>query len=82
MESAAVKILNCPRAFDKLKPRQELELLQELHHPNILRLIGAYEDDDIFIQVFEFLRQSISRSVGLSYNHDYSNHQNGVIPKT
>ena len=57
VESVAVKVLNCPRAFDKLRPRQELELLQDLKHPNILRLVGAYEDDEIFIQVFEFLRQ-------------------------
>ena len=58
----AVKVLNCPRAFDKLRPRHELELLQDLRHPSILRLIGAYEDADIFIQVFEFLRQMLNKA--------------------
>ncbi len=61
-DNVAVKVLSCPRAFDKLRPRQELELLQDLRHPNILRLVGAYEDEEIFIQVFEYLRQASFQS--------------------
>jgi serine/threonine protein kinase len=56
-ENVAIKFLNCEKAVEKLRPRQEIELLCNLDHPNILRLVGAYEDSDLFIQVFEFLRQ-------------------------
>ncbi len=57
-ENVAVKFLNCERAVEKLRPRQEIEILSDLNHPNVLRLIGAYEDEALFIQVFEFLRQA------------------------
>ena len=55
-EHVAVKFLPTHRAVEKLRPRQEIEILSDLNHQNILRLIGAYEASDLFIQVFEFLR--------------------------
>ena len=54
--AVAVKFIRCHRASEKLRGRQEIDLLQDLNHPNVLSLLGAYEDEENFIQVLEFLR--------------------------
>ena len=53
-----VAILNCERAVDKLRPEKEIEILFDGNHPNVLRLIEAYEDEGLFVKAFEFLRQT------------------------
>lgn len=53
----AVKFMKCNRASEKLRIRDEIDILKELNHDNILKLVGAYESEsDEFIEVFEYLR--------------------------
>ena len=52
----AVKFLKCKRASEKLRIRDEIDILKDLHHDNILKLLGAYEQNDEFIEVLEYLR--------------------------
>jgi len=53
-------------ASDKLRLRQEIDILTKVKHPNIVRLLMSYEDLDNFIQVFEYLRWCLYKI--LSYN--------------
>jgi serine/threonine protein kinase len=43
-------MMRCSRASEKLRVRDEIEILSDFDHPNVLRLIGAYEDSENFIQ--------------------------------
>ena len=55
--NVAVKFMKCNRASEKLRIRDEIDILKELNHDNILKLVGAYESEaDEFIEVFEYLR--------------------------
>lgn len=55
--TVAVKFMKCNRASEKLRIRDEIDILKELNHDNILKLVGAYESEaDEFIEVFEYLR--------------------------
>ena len=49
-EVRAAKVMLCARAAEKLRVRDEIEILADFDHPNVLNLIGAYEDSDKFIQ--------------------------------
>ena len=52
----AAKILkHCSKAREKLRIRDEIDILQSLNHPNIIGLLGAYEDSNDFILVLEYL---------------------------
>ncbi len=42
--------MHCERASEKLRVRDEIDLLRGLDHPNVLRLVAAHEDEDTFIQ--------------------------------
>ena len=42
--------MRCARAAEKLRVRDEIEILGGFDHPNVLKLIGAYEDSDQFVQ--------------------------------
>ena len=46
----AAKLLRCERASEKLRVRDEIDILRRLDHPNVLRLVAAHEDEDTFIQ--------------------------------
>ena len=46
----AAKVMRCARAAEKLRVRDEIEIMAGFDHPNVLRLIGAYEDSDQFVQ--------------------------------
>ena len=48
--------LKCKRASEKLRIRDEIDILQDLNHENVIKMISAYEDHDNFIQVLEYLR--------------------------
>ena len=54
-EIVAVKILKCSRASEKLRIKDEIELLKDVQHDNVVKLIGAYEKCDEIIQVLEYL---------------------------
>ncbi len=56
----AAKFIKCTRATEQLRIRDEIDILKELNHPNVLQLLGAYESDNEFVQVLEYLRYSIS----------------------
>lgn len=53
----AAKFIDCKGATARLRAREELEILRVLKHPNIMRLITAYEDldEDKIVQVVEIL---------------------------
>ena len=55
----AAKVMRCARAAEKLRVRDEIEIMAGFDHPNVLRLIGAYEDSDQFVQG---IRNNISSS--------------------
>ena len=42
--------MRCAKAAEKLRVRDEIEILGGFDHPNVLKLIGAYEDSDQFVQ--------------------------------
>ena len=46
----AAKVMRCTKAAEKLRVRDEIEIMAGFDHPNVLKLIGAYEDSDQFIQ--------------------------------
>lgn len=52
----AAKFQKCSRATEKLRIRDEIDILKHLNHENIIKFIGAYEDEDQFVQVLELLR--------------------------
>ena len=52
----AVKFLKCSTAREKLRIREELDILQSLKHPNIIQIMGAFEDANDFVMIFECLR--------------------------
>ena len=54
--NVAIKFLKCSRASEKLRIRDEIDILRDLDHENIIKLVSAYEDHDKFIQVLEHLR--------------------------
>lgn len=56
ISKVAAKFLMTSSASDKLRLRQEIDILTKVKHPNIVRLLMSYEDLDNFIQVFEYLR--------------------------
>ena len=53
---AAAKFQKCKRAAEKLRVRDEVDLLKDLDHDNVIKFISAYEDQDQFVQVLEHLR--------------------------
>ena len=54
--AVAIKLLKCKRASEKLQMRDEIAILKQLDHENVIKILGAYEDYDQFAQVLEFLR--------------------------
>ena len=55
-QSAAVKMLAAPLAEDenfRNRFEQEIEALRQLHHPNIVRLLGFGQEDGTFYYVME-----------------------------
>ncbi len=42
--------MRCERASEKLRVRDEIDILRRLDHPNVLKLEAAFEDEDTFIQ--------------------------------
>ena len=54
--TVAVKFLKCKKASEKLRIRDEIDILKELKHDNVIQLFGAYEDHCQFVQVLEHLR--------------------------
>ena len=48
--------LQCKRASEKLRIRDEIDILQDLNHENVIKLFSAYEDHENFVQVLEYLR--------------------------
>ena len=54
--TVAVKFQKCKRASEKLRIRDEIEILKTLSHDNIITIFGAYEDHEQFVQVLEYLR--------------------------
>lgn len=46
----AAKFMACEKASEKLRVRDEIEILHMFEHPNVLKLIAAHEDSDNFIQ--------------------------------
>ncbi len=58
----AAKMMRCSRASEKLRVRDEIEILSGLEHPNVLKLVGAYEDSENFIQGANF-RSIISMTI-------------------
>lgn len=46
----AAKFMRCEKAAEKLRVRDEIEILQLFDHQNVLKLLGAFEDEDSFIQ--------------------------------
>ena len=52
----AVKFLKCKRASEKLRIRDEIDILKDIKHDNVIRLLGAYESHDQCVQVLEYLR--------------------------
>ena len=55
-DQVAVKFLKCSTAREKLRIREELDILQSLKHPNIIQIMGAFEDSSQFVMIFECLR--------------------------
>lgn len=53
--TVAVKFLKCHKASEKLRIRDEIDILKTLSHENVLTLLGAYEQHDQFVQVLEHL---------------------------
>jgi len=53
--TVAVKFLKCKKASEKLRIRDEIDILKELKHDNVIQLFGAYEDHCQFVQVLEHL---------------------------
>ncbi|CAB4064445.1 MYLK [Lepeophtheirus salmonis] len=51
----AAKHINASKASQKTRILEEIEVLKKLDHPNLIRLIGAYEDCGNFVQVLEYL---------------------------
>ena len=56
LDEVAVKFIKCSTAREKLRLREELDILQSLNHQNVIQLLGAYEDSQEFIMIFECLR--------------------------
>lgn len=52
----AAKFLKCSRATEKLRIRDEIDILKHMNHDNVIQFIGAYESEDQFVQVLELLR--------------------------
>ncbi|QQP49369.1 Uncharacterized protein FKW44_010017, partial [Caligus rogercresseyi] len=51
-EIRAVKFIHCKKASQKLRIREEIDILRLLGpHPHLIQLIGAYEDSGNFVQV-------------------------------
>ena len=46
----AAKFMACEKASEKLRVRDEIEILHMFEHPNVLKLVAAHEDSDNFIQ--------------------------------
>ena len=58
--AAAAKFMKCRRASEKLRVRDEIEILRGLEHQNVMRLIGAFEDtEDNFIQGSSILETKV-----------------------
>ena len=49
-EIRAAKFMKCSKASEKLKVRDEIDLLHEFDHQNILKLVAAFEDSENFVQ--------------------------------
>jgi serine/threonine protein kinase len=54
--TVAVKFLKCKKASEKLRIRDEIDVLKDMTHDNVVTLLGAYEAQDQFIQILEYLR--------------------------
>ena len=44
--TVAVKFLKCKRACEKLRIRDEIDVLKTLNHDNVIKIYGAYENHD------------------------------------
>lgn len=55
-KKVAVKFMKCQKASEKLRVRDEIDILKDLNHPNVIKIFGAYEDHDQFILTLEHLR--------------------------
>ena len=40
----------CSRASEKLRVRDEIDILKRFDHPHVIKIVEAYEDEDNFIQ--------------------------------
>lgn len=52
-EEFAGKFIRCIKSKDKEKVLEEIEIMKELHHPKLLRLIAAFENQREMIIVME-----------------------------
>ena len=41
---------------DKIDVAKEIEIMKEVDHPNIVRMIANYEDNDYFFLVMELMK--------------------------
>ena len=48
--SQASKLMVCTRASEKLRARDEIDILKRFDHQNVIKIIEAFEDDENFIQ--------------------------------
>lgn len=51
----AAKFIPVSHPFEKSVIRKEIDIMNQLHHPRLIRLHDAFEDDDEMIMVYEFM---------------------------
>ncbi|CAG0924894.1 unnamed protein product, partial [Notodromas monacha] len=51
----AAKFIPVAHPMERSLIRKEIDIMNQLHHPKLINLHGAYEDDDEMVLIFEFL---------------------------
>lgn len=54
-EEFAAKHIECKRASEKKRVKDEIDILQGVNHSKLIRLCEAYEDTDKIVQILEYL---------------------------
>lgn len=73
----AAKFVPATHPFEKSVLRKEIDIMNQLHHNNILRLHDAYEDEDEFITIHELI--SGEELLERAANDDYHMSEEKVV---
>ncbi|XP_023226281.1 myosin light chain kinase, smooth muscle-like [Centruroides sculpturatus] len=55
MEERAAKVVKCLKTKDKMKVREEIDIMNRLRHPKLLQLAAAFENPRDIILVMEYI---------------------------